>query len=414
MNNNDPKFEKFIFDLENIKMTSTEKSKLRQSLLSFAIQQDYKQQQIASLVSPFKLIFKKSLAFAFIGVLTLGSLTQVGAAYSLPGDVLYPVKIAQEEVVLKVQRNDEEKINYQIKRTEKRIQEATSLAQKGDIDIEIEKKIAENIQKQTQEVHNHISKIQESNPEKALAFNTEFKSTIKVNSEILKKVSGKKSRKQRVREELPLNETTTLGSIETQPIMAMMADVQTETVVNDGVLVFSSLEENLDMSILDIIDDSIEIIEQKEVEITQEIIKEETPKEEIPVEAETTPSPIQIVSEEEESIKPETETEEAAIYTLEKVIEMKETIQKLKGDQQSFEKIKEVYIDEAGETKERIVFDEEILSNEAQKLIEERSYEQAFLVLQKIHEYFKSKEVALSAQRSLGVTLEASFLAPSQ
>jgi hypothetical protein len=93
---------------------------------------------------------------------------------------------------------------------------------------------------------------------------------------------------------------------------------------------------------------------------------------------------------------------------------MKETIQKLKGDQSSFEKIKEVYIDELGETKEKIVFDEEVLSNEAQKLIEERSYEQAFLVLQKIHEYFKSKEVAISAQRNLGVSLEASFLAPSQ
>jgi hypothetical protein len=229
MNNNDPKFEKFIFDLENIKMTSLEKSKLRQSLLSFAVQQEYKQKQNTPFVSPFTLMVKKGFAFAFIGLLTLGSLTQVGAAYALPGDVLYPVKIAQEEVVLKVQRNDEEKINYQIKRTEKRIQEATSLAQKGEIDTEIEKKIAENIQKQTQEVHNHISKIQESNPEKALAFNTEFKSTIKVNSEILKKVSGKKSRKQRVREELPLTETATfktLESTESQPMMAMMADMK--------------------------------------------------------------------------------------------------------------------------------------------------------------------------------------------
>jgi hypothetical protein len=207
MNNNN-NLEKFIEEIESIKMTQYEKNEMRQHLSTFAM--NYKPN-----ISPYAsilLVSKKILASAFIAIISIGSLSQFASNDALPGDTLYPVKIAHEKIRLATTNGEARKINFEIKQTEKRIQEATQLAQEEKLDTEAQEEIAKVIKVLTQKVKDHIEDVKVNNPESALILNSELKSTIKANSEVLRKVTTQKTRRRR--EIAPIEKISEINKVE--------------------------------------------------------------------------------------------------------------------------------------------------------------------------------------------------------
>lgn len=181
---NNEQFDKFIRDFETIRMTTTEKNKIAQNLEAFAYSHVITPSPYLAYIS----YFKKSLAIALVAILFV-SASKPASAKSLPGELLYPVKIIHERIVSASITEPEKKVVYEIKRTENRIQEAVHLANTNKLDSDTQKKIAVDIQKQVADVSEKIENVKQTNPESALSLNSDLKTTLKVNSEALKTVT---------------------------------------------------------------------------------------------------------------------------------------------------------------------------------------------------------------------------------
>ncbi len=189
-NKHNKQFDSFIRDFESIRMTQQEKDEMQKRLEIFTAQH----QKNVSPYFPYASLFKKTLAFALV-LLLLVSASKQASAKALPGDFLYHIKIIHEDIEEASIREPSKKINFEIKRAEKRIQEAVELAKEKKLKPTTQKKIVQNIKEHVQDVNKKIQEIQKKDPEKALLLNTELKTTLKVNSELLKKTIKKTSQK---------------------------------------------------------------------------------------------------------------------------------------------------------------------------------------------------------------------------
>ena len=188
MKNNNEKFEKFIRDFDTIRMTQDEKNKIRKNLEAFT-------DSYISVRSPYQIyssLFQRGLAFAVIAVLLVSS-TKPASAGSLPGEMMYPIKIIHEKIESASISKPEKKISFEIKRAEIRIQEAVKLADSEKLDSKKQEKLANDIKKNVADVSEKIKKIQETDPEMALTLNSDLKTTLKVNSQALKDITKKKT-----------------------------------------------------------------------------------------------------------------------------------------------------------------------------------------------------------------------------
>lgn len=184
----DNQLEKFIEQLRSLRMTSNEKSKMRMYLASLSHASKpspYYHQLLTSL--------RRGSAIAMIVILSIGSVTNIVSGEALPGEILYSVKITHEEIKQAVTFGPVKKTNYEIKRTEKRIQEATRLVQKERLDDTRQVRISTSIKEQIEDIQKGIQKIKTTDPEKARELHTILKSTIETNSHLLKEMIEKKT-----------------------------------------------------------------------------------------------------------------------------------------------------------------------------------------------------------------------------
>ena len=184
MKNNNEQFENFIRDFDKIRMTNTEKESIAQNIELFA--RSYVPQ--ASPYQHYISLFKKTTAAALI-LLLMFSVSKPASAKALPGEFLYKIKIIHEEIEEAQIKEPKKKINFEIKRTARRIHEAVELAETNKLDTDIQKEIAHSIKKHVETISKKIEKIKEENPEQALALNSDLKTTLKINSQALQKVT---------------------------------------------------------------------------------------------------------------------------------------------------------------------------------------------------------------------------------
>jgi chromosome segregation ATPase len=456
MNNNN-NLEKFIEEIESIKMTQYEKNEMRQHLSAFAM--NYKPN-----ISPYAsilLVSKKILASAFIAIISIGSLSQFASNDALPGDTLYPVKIAHEKIRLATTNGEARKINFEIKQTEKRIQEATQLAQEEKLDTEAQEEIAKVIKVLTQKVKDHIEDVKVNNPESALILNSELKSTIKANSEVLRKVTTQKTRRRR--EIAPIEKISEINKVEeinTENEQELNLDIpdldeinsleneynnildeeirlneNIEDVISDNEE-YEEVEISLAESLLDSLDEEIyqiEAIEDAvEKQITEGELQEEDQKEtetidEIEAETKQITEPEDAAEKQinEEELQEEDQKETETIDEIEaerspedqKVIDLESSnllnkeirslhdIIKIKEDIAAIKLISETVLDTLAtknETGENI-FDEKSVRESAEILIKDKKYKRAFVELQSILEYHRQKNIKNNTKKKLGI-----------
>lgn len=136
---------------EKIKLTAEERFLLREKITTFIEYHPLPHQSVSetviSLTDPFVVVrvpWRKWRASMGLVALAIIITIPAVAEYTVPGDILYPVKISlNEEVRSTLARTPYEKVEWESKRIERRISEARVLAKAGLLTPEVENAVVE-------------------------------------------------------------------------------------------------------------------------------------------------------------------------------------------------------------------------------------------------------------------------------
>lgn len=147
-------------EAQNLNLSKDEKSLIRHEL-QMHVRNDLalRQHMYRSKLKTLKLTFIKPMPIFIVILLALGG-TSFAAEKTLPGDVLYPVKLSVNEHVqgwLSV--SDEAKANWETVLANRRLSEAENLAVKSKLDAETEAQIQTNFENHTKKVQERIAKL---------------------------------------------------------------------------------------------------------------------------------------------------------------------------------------------------------------------------------------------------------------
>ena len=178
-------------EARNIQMTKGECETTRAFLLEHISQSSSKKEE-KRIKSPYAkkmlLVFQRSVVFVLIIAISF-NLSKPVSAKSLPGDLLYPIKIIHEEIEVAKIHNPKKKAEYQIKRAEKRIEEVRKLKKNHKLDSEKEHAVVEKLKEHVEEVHKAVQEIKKEEPKSALEINNELASTLQESVKVLKEVT---------------------------------------------------------------------------------------------------------------------------------------------------------------------------------------------------------------------------------
>lgn len=108
------------------------------------------------------------------------------AERSMPGDILYPVKVQfNEELRSSLSLSPYAKVEWETERLERRLAEARLLASEGKLTQEAEAKVAQAVQSHTSAAQREIETLRQTNSDEAAIAEITFASALAVQSEVL-------------------------------------------------------------------------------------------------------------------------------------------------------------------------------------------------------------------------------------
>jgi hypothetical protein len=177
---------KLIEPLASINLSEQEKGSLRLRII------DYVKNNPAPVAT--KLSFVKYLSTATLSLVVIfgsGSLITFASQHSLPGQFLYPVKRASEQVAARTITATDKKINYSLSLIEKRYVETNQLLIQQSLDGNTESAITADIENHIADIQKQTELIAKTNPAEALSYNTKLAQTLKTNTQVFLAVSDK-------------------------------------------------------------------------------------------------------------------------------------------------------------------------------------------------------------------------------
>jgi hypothetical protein len=138
-------YEKQLNILKQVTMTSIEKTEIRDSLMNFMASHPPLHRPIISrffsrekfILSPYtgiSMTVGKVMALTFLGLILTGGSITMASANSIPGELLYPIKISVKEKIEEVGKtSSKEKLAFKSKKVERRLEEIKKLSEKKDI-----------------------------------------------------------------------------------------------------------------------------------------------------------------------------------------------------------------------------------------------------------------------------------------
>jgi hypothetical protein len=184
---------------ESIRMRASERNELRERLVSYmeyhplpaeVASRKGAQKTLESIISePFVAIKVSSLYLrSFAGVFAIFLILGVPfvAERSMPGDILYPVKVQfNEEVRSGLSFSPYAKVAWETERLERRIAEARLLASAGKLTEEKEQEVAEAVKTHTDAAQREIAELRESDSDEAAIAEIALASALAVQTEVL-------------------------------------------------------------------------------------------------------------------------------------------------------------------------------------------------------------------------------------
>lgn len=178
---------------ESVRLRGSERRELRERLISYMeyhpLPAELKNAELMPAVVKqrvqwFKtnIVMRYASALAVLLVMTV----PVIAERTVPGDVLYPIKVRfNEEVRSSLALSPYQKVEWETERLERRISEARLLADAGKLTPEVGAEVAEAVKQHSDAAQKEIAAIRESDSEEAAIAELTFASALEVQSEVL-------------------------------------------------------------------------------------------------------------------------------------------------------------------------------------------------------------------------------------
>jgi hypothetical protein len=182
---------------ERVKLTKAESRDLRERLVAYMEYHPLpaERRKAAAVPAgaltgePFRIFtFNTVRTRAFFSVATLAVILMVpfAAEQTVPGDVLYPVKVRfNEEVRSSLAVTPYQQIQWETKRVERRLAEARLLATEGKLTEEVEAEVAAAVKVHTDAAQAGLAELRETDQEEAAIAELTFASALEVESEVL-------------------------------------------------------------------------------------------------------------------------------------------------------------------------------------------------------------------------------------
>lgn len=118
-----------------------------------------------------------------------GSGVALAAEGTVPGDLLYPIKVSvNEEVRATLSRTDEARGAWEAQRAERRLEEAATLAARGKLSSDTKVQLAQKFEEHSEKAIIRVERSEEKDATFALGFATDFEARLKAQEEFLREV----------------------------------------------------------------------------------------------------------------------------------------------------------------------------------------------------------------------------------
>lgn len=182
-------FIEIIKKAKKVNLSKKEKAEIRANLL---VRMGADGCQINKRSSIFKFIKPMPIFASLLVMAMLGGGVSFAAENSLPGEVLYPIKVKiNEEVRATLALSGEAKADWEARRAERRLEELEKLAVAGKLNPEVKAKIEANFEKHAEKTKERIAKLESKADIKAAAdISSKLETSLRAHGKILKKFSG--------------------------------------------------------------------------------------------------------------------------------------------------------------------------------------------------------------------------------
>lgn len=186
------RFEQLKRGMRNIVLTAGEKRAMRETVFNFVEMHPREKTKITYAPS-----FSFALPLSLILLLFFGGISYA-AEDSLPGDLLYPIKVyVNEEVGAVLARSSEAKASLAVKRALRRLEEAEKLSVEEKLDLSTREVLESRFEIEVKNFEEHALKTKRI--ERA-EISSEFESALRVHSEILSKLAQVKEKSKPARD----------------------------------------------------------------------------------------------------------------------------------------------------------------------------------------------------------------------
>ncbi|OGM99781.1 MAG: hypothetical protein A3B91_02210 [Candidatus Yanofskybacteria bacterium RIFCSPHIGHO2_02_FULL_41_29] len=138
-----------------------------------------------------KFSFSSVMAVLLIISVLVGGGVAVGAERALPGDILYPIKVdVTEEVRGWMSVSEEAKADWELRRVQRRLEEAEEMASEGSLDADAGARIEANFDDHAQRVMARVEKFKnKENFNAAASVSLNFETALKAHEKILSRLA---------------------------------------------------------------------------------------------------------------------------------------------------------------------------------------------------------------------------------
>lgn len=191
---------KLAHDMKSVRLTEPEKTALRGDLLHFMKENPATQQAPRRVEDPSEdqgswlgsfLMFLVPRPMPVLAAMMVIAVSGGGISFaaegSLPGDLLYPVKVSiNEEVTALFKVSQADKLQWEIKRSERRLAEADILKQRGTLNDSAMARLSEGIESHDASIERLENKLQMNGQDEVLlALQTEYEAKLNLYQDVL-------------------------------------------------------------------------------------------------------------------------------------------------------------------------------------------------------------------------------------